>query len=161
MTTAIILLVAALILVGLVGVVLPVLPGVGLIYAGILLYALYFGINTVGKMTLLLLGVITALTFILDYAAAAYGAKKMGASRYGSLGAAIGGLAGFLLFNFPGLIVGIFSGAVAGEMLVAHRDWQASLRSGTGSLVGFLAGTLIKLLVAFSMVITFLIRLWH
>lgn len=161
MDIAIILIVAGLILVGLVGTVMPVLPGAGLIFSGILLYALYFGIETVGMVTLIVLGLAALFSVALDYLAAAYGAKKYGASRWGSLGAVLGGFLGFLILNFPGLIIGIFAGAVMGEALVAKKDMQLSLRAGVGSIVGFLGGTVLQLILGLAMIITFLVEIWH
>lgn len=160
MEIGIILIVVALILVGLVGIVIPVLPGTGLIFSGILLYALYFGIDTVGVVTLVVLGIAAILSIAFDYLASVYGAKKYGASKWGSLGAVLGGLFGFIILNFPGLIFGIFVGAVAGELLVAKKDMEVSLRAGTGALLGFLGGTVLKLILGLAMIITFLVKIW-
>lgn len=160
MEIAIVLIVAALILTGFVGIVAPVLPGTGLIFAGILLYALYFGIDTVGTVTLIVLCVATLFSIAIDYLASAYGAKKYGASKWGSLGAVVGGLLGFLALNFPGLILGIFVGAVAGEALVAKKDLHVSLRAGMGSILGFLGGTVLKVILGLAMIITFLVKIW-
>ena len=88
-----------LIVAGLIGTVVPILPGTGLVFGGILLYALYFGIETVGLTTLVLFGVVTVLSFVLDLLASLYGASRFGASRSGVIGSAVGGIGGFLVLS--------------------------------------------------------------
>lgn len=160
MDIGIIIAVIVLFAVGLFGIILPALPGVGLIFTGILLYALYFGIDTVGSVTLSVLGVVAVFSIAIDYLASAYGAKRYGASKWGSLGAIFGGILGFIVLNFIGLLLGIFIGAIVGEFFVAKQDAQASLRAGMGSILGFLAGTVIKLLLGIAMILIFVISIW-
>ena len=149
-----------LILIGLIGVVVPVLPGIGLIFSGIFLYAWYFGFGEIGIMTLVVLGIITLLSMVVDYLASAYGAARFGSSKWGIAGAVIGGLLGFLILNLPGLLLGLFFGAVAGELFFAKKDTEASLRAGWGSLLGFFGGTVLKLVLAVAMIATFMIQIW-
>ena len=99
---------------GLAGTVLPALPGVPLVFAGLLLGAWADGFVRVGPLTLILLGVFTALSFAIDFAAAALGAKRVGATKYAIIGAALGTLTG-IFFGLPGLLIGPFAGAVTGE----------------------------------------------
>jgi len=160
MEIGILFLVVILVLLGLIGTVLPALPGIGLIFGGILLYAFYFGIDTIGLSVLIIFGIVTVFSFAIDYLASAYGAKRYGASKWGSVGAVLGGLLGFIILNFPGLLFGIFAGAVAGEMLIAKKDARLSLRAGIGSMLGFLAGTVIQFIIGLAMIIVFIIQIW-
>ncbi len=156
MDIAIIIIVSLLILVGFIGIIVPVLPGAGLMYLGILLYAGYFGWDTVGFPVLIILAVLALLTIAMDYITAASGAKKYGGSKYAAWGSALGGFLGFFVLNLPGLLIGLFAGAVVGEMLYAKKDWETSLEAGKGAVIGFLVGTLAKILVGVSMIGLFL-----
>lgn len=149
-----------LIFVGLVGTILPGLPGVGLVFGGILLYALYFGVATVGMTTLILLGVATVFSFIIDLLASLYGAKRFGASRSGIIGALLGGVAGLIFLSLPGLFLGVFAGAVTGEYFLAKKSSEESLKAGLGSVLGFLGGAVLKLILALVMVGVFVAKLW-
>lgn len=152
------LIVWVIVLVGLIGTVVPVLPGVGLIFAGILLYALYFGIEEIGLVTLSLLGVVALLSILFDFLASAYGAARFGSTRWGVFGSVIGGIVGAVLLNIPGLVLGVFLGAAAGEMIFAKKDLHQSLRAGWGSVLGFLGGTVLKLILGIVMIIIFLAK---
>jgi uncharacterized protein YqgC (DUF456 family) len=90
--------------------------------------------------------VLTGFTMILDYVANLYGAKKMGATRWGILGALFGMLVGLFTGGVIGLLIGAFVGAVLGEVLSGKTESQA-LKAGMGTFLGFLGGTLIKFIV--------------
>ncbi len=160
MEIAVIVIVWLLIFVGLVGTIVPILPGMVLVFGGILLYALYFGVATVGLTTLTLLGVALALSFVIDILASLYGAKRFGATRYGIWGSTLGGLLGLLLLSLPGLFVGIFLGAVLGEYFWGKKKLEEALHAGIGSILGFLGGTVLKFLLAIAMVIVFVVKVW-
>lgn len=149
-----------LIFVGLVGTILPGLPGVGFVFAGIALYALYFGVDTLGMTTLILLGVATLFSFIVDLLASLYGAKRFGASRSGLIGSTIGGFLGLLFLSLPGLFLGLFIGAVVGEFFLAQKNLNDSLKAGVGSILGFFAGSVIKLILSLIMVVVFVVKVW-
>ena len=159
-STVIILISWLLIFVGLVGTILPGLPGIGLVFGGILLYSFFFGVQVVGMTTLILLGAVTLFSFVIDFLAGLYGAKRYGASRPGIIGSAIGGLIGLVVLNLPGLFLGVFGGAVLGEYLIAKKSWEQAFKVGGGSILGFLAGTLIKLVIGFIMVGVFIAKVW-
>ena len=144
------------ILVGFVGIIVPGLPGAGLMFLGMLGYAWYFGWETIGLPVLVTLAILAALTIVLDYFTAAYGAKKYGGSKYAAWGAFLGGLIGLVVLNLPGMLLGLFGGAVAGEMLYAKKDLNASLEAGKGALIGFLTGTIVKVFVGLAMIGLFL-----
>src|SRR5918999_1215588 len=123
-----------LVVVGLAGILLPALPGTALIFAGLLLAAWADGFSRVGAGTLVLLGVIAAASYGVDFVAAALGVKRLGASTRAMTGAALGALVGLFL-GIPGLIVGPFIGAVLGELTV-HRDVGRAGRAGIAAWVG-------------------------
>jgi uncharacterized protein len=148
----------ALIAIGLVGVVLPAVPGTILIFAGLLLGAWADGFTRVGAGTLVVLGLLAAASYGIDFAAAALGAKRLGASRRAMAGAALGTLLG-LMFGLPGLIVGPFLGALLGE-LTMNRDLILASRMGVAAWVGFAIGMAAKVAVAFLMIGIFLAALF-
>ncbi len=148
----------ALMLIGIAGVVLPALPGIPLMFAGMLIAAWIDDFTRIGVVTLVILGVLTLFTLIIDFAAGALGAKRVGASRRAIVGAAIGTVVG-LFFGLPGLLLGPFVGAVVGE-LAGRRDVSQALRVGVASWLGFVFGTLLKIAIAFAMLGVFGLALW-
>jgi hypothetical protein len=145
---------AVLVVVGFAGLLLPALPGTVLIFAGLVLAAWADGFARVGIATLVLIGVIGAASYAVDFVAAALGAKRAGASGRAILGAALGTLLGLFL-GLPGLILGPLAGAVLGEWTV-HRDLDKARRMGIAAWIGFAVGSAVKIALAFSMVAIFL-----
>ena len=137
-----------LLLVGIVGCVLPVLPGQILAWASLLMLQLKSDPPFTAKF-IVLWAFITAGVTILDYIVPLWGTKKLGGSKYGIWGAAFGLLVG-MFFPPIGLIIGPFAGAFIGEM-IKGKDSNTALKSGLGSFIGFLTGTLLKLIVSFVM----------
>jgi len=142
-----------LVVVGLIGIVMPALPGTLLILAGLVLAAWADGFVRVSVWTLVLIGLIGVASYGVDFVAAALGAKKLGASRRAMVGAGLGTLAG-LMFGLPGLIVGPFVGAVIGELTTAG-DWKKAGRAGVAAWIGFAIGTAVKVGLAFTMIAIF------
>jgi len=140
---------ALLIVLGFVGTLLPALPGVPLVFLGMLLAAWADHFAHVGAFTLGVLGVLTALALIVDFAAGVLGAKRVGASRYAVIGAAIGTLVG-IFFGLVGLLLGPFVGAVLGE-LGAGGSLRKATDVGVGAWLGFLVGTVFKIGIGFAM----------
>ena len=129
---------------GLLGCIIPAMPGPPLSYVALLLLqATRFADFTV--QFLLITAMVTIVITVVDYILPVWGTKKWGGSRAGTIGAILGLLLG-LFFTPVGIIAGPFAGAVAGE-LIAGRDTNDALRSGFGSFVGFLFGTVMKLTV--------------
>ena len=139
-----------LVLAGLIGVVMPALPGTILIFGGLVLVAWADHFMRVGPWMLLLIGLIGAATYGVDFAAAALGAKTLGASRRAMAGAALGTIAGLFL-GLPGVIIGPFVGAVIGE-LTLQRDWKQAGRAGVSAWIGFTIGMAVKVAMAFLMI---------
>jgi uncharacterized protein len=135
--------------IGIAGSVLPALPGVPLVFAGLLLAAWAGGFEQVGAFPLVVLGLLTLLSFVIDLAATAMGAQRVGATKLAVAGAALGTFAGIFL-GLPGLILGPFVGAVAGE-LISHGRVQQATRAGVATWMGLLFGTLAKLALIFTM----------
>ena len=139
----------ALIVIGTAGLVLPVMPGAPVLFAGLLVAAWADNFAYVGWGTLIVLGILALLTYVADFAATAFGAKRFGASNRAIVGAALGGLIG-IFFGLPGILVGPFVGAVVGE-LSAQRSLDAATRAGIGATIGLALGAAAKLALAFSM----------
>jgi uncharacterized protein len=158
MTLLLWVLAGALVAVGFAGILLPALPGTVLIFGGLLLAAWADGFSRVGVGTLLLIGLLGAVSYSVDFVAAAFGAQRAGASRWAMVGAALGTLLG-LPFGLPGLIVGPLAGAVLGEFLV-HRDVSRAGRAGVAAWIGFAIGAAVKIALAFAMVAVFLAALF-
>ncbi len=142
-------------LVGLVGTILPVLPGLPLIYLGYLLYGLFTSWQSFGAGTMIFWGIIVAATLAVEYFAGPYGARRSGASILGVWGSIIGGVIGLVSVGLIGLVIGTFAGAVAGELIQGRPPGEA-MRSGKGALVGFLAGSLFKVVIGLIMIGVFL-----
>jgi uncharacterized protein len=147
------LLAAVLVIVGLAGTVLPVIPGGLLIFVGLFLAARADGFVHVGTVGLVIIGVLAALTFVVDFLASLLGAKRAGASPHALIGATLGGIVGLFL-GIPGIIVGPFAGAVAGELL-ARRDLLQAGKVGLGTWLGLVAAAVLKVVIAFAMIVTF------
>jgi uncharacterized protein len=144
-----------LIVLGLAGLVLPVLPGPLLLFLGLLVAAWAEGFAFIGTGTLIALGIMAALAMLADFVAGALGARRYGSSPRAMLGAALGAVVG-LFFGLPGLLLGPFAGALLGE-LTARRDLQAASRAGWGATIGLALGIAAKLALGFAMVGLFLL----
>jgi len=147
-----------LIVVGMAGTVLPILPGIPLVFGGMLLAAYADGFHRVGTITLVVLGILTLIAMAIDYFAATLGAKRLGASREAMIGATIGTIAG-IWFGLVGLLLGPFVGAVTGE-LIARRDMSQASKVGLGTWVGLLVGAALKVAIGFTMVGVFITSYW-
>lgn len=177
-------------LVGLLGSVLPGLPGVPLIFASALVYAYVTDFEVVGALVLVLLGLFALLAFVADFLGTTYGARRFGASEWGTAGGAIGGLvgalAGALFFGVGalfGLLAGTIGGVFLGEYLRRRRRapsagedvqprvrsvrrsgrgyWQQSSRAAGGVLVGYLASAAAQVILGLLSVILFVIALFY
>jgi hypothetical protein len=137
-------------LVGLAGSIVPVLPGPPLVLIAALGHRLWFGQHSASGLVLLSLTVLTLASLLLDYFASMYGAKRFGATWRGVLGAFIGGLIG-LFFSIPGIIIGPFLGALVFELLGGYEFDKAS-RAGLGATLGVFAGVIGKCIVSVVMI---------
>lgn len=135
------------VVVGIFGSFLPALPGPGLSWLGLLFLYLTKAIpNNYWILGITLL--VTLIVMVLDYVIPAKGTKRFGGSSYGVWGTNIGMLVGLLFIPIPlGFIVGAFLGAFLGEWYFAKKDTQKALKAASGSFLGFLASSFMKLVV--------------
>ena len=147
----------ALIVIGVAGTVLPVVPGAILVFGGIALAAWIDDFARIPIWLLLLLAVLTAMAWVVDYLAAAAGAKRAGASKLAIIGAAIGTLAG-IFSGLWGLLFMPLAGAAIGEY-VAQRDLRRAGKVGLATWIGLLLGTAVKVALVFAMVGIFVFAL--
>ena len=138
-----------LMLAGIAGCFLPLIPGPPLCFVALLVQQLQSDPPYTTRF-IIITAVITLVVTGLDYVIPIYGARKFGGTRYGMWGCIIGLIAG-LWMGPVGIIVGPFVGALAGE-LIANRSSEQAMRAALGSFIGFLLGTLLKLIVCFVMV---------
>jgi len=141
---------AALILLGLAGTVLPVLPGTVLVWGGIVLGAWIDDFARVGMSTVVVVSVLAALAWGLDYLAGLMGAKKAGASKMALIGAAAGTVLG-LFMGLVGVLFMPLVGAAVGEYL-AQKDQTRAVKVGVATWIGIMVGLIAKVVLAFIMV---------
>jgi uncharacterized protein len=147
-----------LVVIGIAGTVLPMLPGVPLVFAGLLLAAWHGGFNQVGVITVVMIGAIAALAWVIDFAASIMTAKKFGASKYALWGAGIGALLG-LAGGIAGVIVGPAIGAIVGE-LISHQKMskEATAKATTVGIaagLGFVLAMSLKIILVLIMLAIF------
>ena len=142
---------------GVVGAVMPVMPGAALVLAGTVLGAWIDGLQRVGGWTVGVLVALALLSWVLDYAAGVLGAKKVGARKQALIGAALGTVLGLFL-GFVGVLVMPFVGAAAGEYL-ARRDHRAAARVGVATGLGLVVAMVAKVVIAFVMIGVFVVAL--
>ncbi len=172
-------------LAGLAGSVLPGLPGVPLIFISALVYAIVTDFEVVGGLTVALLGVFAAIALVLDFVATAYGARRFGASNWGTAGGAIGSTVGALIGALflgigalLGLLLGTMGGVFLGEYLrrrrvdratdearpapgFGHEDWQRTSRAAGGVLIGYVASAVVQGFLGLLSVLVFVLALFN
>jgi len=141
---------ALLVIVGFAGLLVPVVPGALLVFAGLFVAAWGDGFAHVGAVTLSILGAIALLALAADLVGSHLGARRVGASALALVGAAIGGVVG-IFFGIPGIVLGPFVGAVAGELLVHGKLLKAG-QVGFGTTLGLLAAIVARIFLAVTMV---------
>ena len=178
----------AVMLVGLVGSVLPGLPGVPLIFIAGLVYAIATDFEVVSGLTVGLLGLFAAVALVLDFIATAYGARRFGASNWGTAGGAIGGILGALIGALFlgvgalfGLVLGSIGGVFLGEYLKRRREpelaggeeprvrrarseqgeWRRTTRAAGGVLIGYVASAIVQGFLGLLSVIVFVVALFN
>jgi len=142
--------------VGLIGTVLPILPGTTIILAAAVIHRVMLGAEkSIGWKTIAVLVLLTLVSYAFDFLGSYFGAKYFGATKWGAFGAIFGALVG-LFFGIIGLFVGPVIGAVAGEFIAGKRMIDAG-RAGWGSLLGNISAMLGKLIIAGAMITIFLV----
>lgn len=148
-----------LMLVGMVGIFVPVLPGTGLVFAGTLLYAwsTNFQVITIGY--LIFFALLAALAWGIDYLASILAAKKYGASKYGIIGSIVLGIIGLLIFSIPGLIIGQLAGVILGELYFG-KEMKIAVKSGMAVFIGYLLGNTAKIVLCSVIVAVFYFKVF-
>jgi uncharacterized protein YqgC (DUF456 family) len=141
-------------LVGLIGIVLPIIPGTILIFLAALIYALVEGFRVIGWPTLVVLGLLALTATTADLWASSVGAKIGGASGWSVVVGLVGGLVGFIAFSLPGAMIGAVVGVLLTE-IVRVGDWKQALKAGSGWVVGWVVSTVFQLGVGLIMVAIF------
>lgn len=142
--------------IGLIGTILPIVPGTTIILGAAVLHRIMLGAErSVSWWTIGGLISLTLISYLLEMTAGYFGARRFGATKWGTFGAVVGGLAG-LFFALPGLIVGPIIGAVAGELIAGKRLVKAG-RAGWGTLLGNVGGMVAKLAIGLAMISWFLV----
>jgi uncharacterized protein YqgC (DUF456 family) len=157
MTNLVLVLVIVAMVIGAAGTILPVLPGIPLIFIAALFYGWYEGFSVITPHYLIVLGVLTGLSILFSYLSTVVGARHFGSGKFGSIGAMLGLLLGLFLFPPLGIIIGPFLGAFIGEFLT-HKDSNQAFRASIGALIGLFSGIVFNLLIALGMVISFIIK---
>jgi uncharacterized protein YqgC (DUF456 family) len=139
-----------LVVVGLAGVIVPALPGTVLVFGGLVLVAMADDFTRVGIPSLVVIGLIGAASYGVDFVAAAMGAQRLGASKRAMVGAGLGTVLGLFL-GLPGIIIGPFIGAVIGE-LTLNKNWKEAGRAGLAAWIGFAIGIAVKVGLVFLMI---------
>ncbi len=143
----------ALIFVGLVGSVVPLLPGTTLIFVGVVLQRVLLP-ETIGTTAVVWIGVLWVFSVLADFACTLIGARLLGGSKWGMTGASGGALVG-MFFSPLAILLGTLFGAVAAEKLLSKRTDKDALKSGLGAALGFLASTVVRAMFALAMVALF------
>ncbi len=156
-TTALILAII-LFIAGLLGTILPILPGAILIYGGMLLYGFMTKFLTLDANFFLLQGLVLVFVFSVDFLASAVGTRRFNGSKQAAWGAIIGTILGLIFLGPLGIVIGPFLGAVVAELLRGIRLSQA-IRVGFGTLVGILGGTVLKLCAEILMIVYFFMQI--
>lgn len=141
---------------GLAGTIIPALPGVPMVFAGLLVAAWITNFEPAGMGTMVTLGALTAIAWLIDFLAAALGAKRLGASPRAFWGAMFGAIVG-MFFGLAGILLGPFVGAFVAEVS-GGRGVQDAGRAGVGAWIGTVLGAAAKIAIAFLMVGLFILR---
>jgi len=144
---------------GLIGTILPVLPGPILIFAGMLIYGLMTDFYSLNVFFFILQGLILILIFAVDYIASMLGTRRFGGSKKAGWGAVAGTIIGLIFLGPLGILIGPFLGAVLIELLQGKEIIKAC-RAGLGTLLGIFSGTVVKLVIEILMIVYFFLRIY-
>ncbi len=147
-----------LIFIGVVGAVLPMLPGPGLVWVGAFLLAWADGFHTIGYGTLALLLALALLAGVMQWLASTLGARAQGASWLGVLFGFLGAVLGLLFGNIPGLVIGAVLGVFLAEWVFRRKDWRDALKGSVAYVIGYFLGAVGQVLITLIMVAIVLSR---
>ncbi len=143
-------------LLGVVGTLIPALPGIPLIWGAMLVYGIIEGFHEMEPAFLIATLTVVMLAQVAEHYARAWGAKRHGAGRAGMWGAVIGSIAGFFFMPW-GLLLGPFLGALLAE-LIAGRSMDEALRAGWGGLIGVLGSVAVNFVLAVALTAAFVLK---
>ena len=144
-----------LLVVGILGAILPFLPGPMILFVAGVLHTWLRPESGMSGWGIAILGLLLVFAYAVDFASSAMGAKWFGASRWGIGGVVVGGLVG-MFFGIPGLLIGPIAGGLLAEVFLAKRDWKSGVKSTWGSVVGTGVGLVARLGISIVMVLVFL-----
>lgn len=142
------------IIVGLVGIFVPMLPGAWLVFGGTVVYAWATGFQVITIGYLVLFAILTVISSGVDYAASALTAKKYGASKYSIIASVVLGLLGLVVFSVPGLVIGQLAGIILGELYFG-KAFKTAVKSGVAVFIGYLLGNVAKVFLCSIIVVIF------
>ena len=158
MTILISIIIAILFIVGLLGTILPGLPGVGLVYAGILVYAFTDGFVAINQSTVVYLGILTVIASLAQYFGSLWATKSAGGKKKALIGTFVGALLG--TFAGPaGIFLGAFLGALLGALMEGSTP-DAAARVALQSVIGIISGSIIQFFLAIVLIIAFLVAIF-
>ena len=146
--------VALLFIIGIIGIFVPVIPSLPIIWIGIALYAIATHFEEVTVSVVLVTGVLMIIGSTLEITASILGAKLYGASWIGVCGAVIGMIVGFIFLNMIGMIIGSFVGTFIGEY-IQYKKTHSAIKASMGTIVGFIFGVIINIFISFLMIVIF------
>lgn len=147
------------ILLGVAGTIIPLLPGIPLIFISIAAYGWYEGFHVINTHFLVIMAALTILSLLVNYLSTAFGASYFGSSKNGVWGAIIGTFLGLIIFPPVGIFLGPWLGAAIGEFTVC-KDINRAMKSGIGSVIGLFSGIIFNMLLALVMLVAFLIKVF-
>lgn len=137
--------------VGVLGVIMPLIPGLPLVWGAAFAYAHFTGYKLITHSYLLYFGIASAVLIVLEYVFRSVGAAKMGSSKWGMFGAFVGMVVGIVIGTLPSLILGPMIGATLFEMMLG-KGFFKSLKAGCGTFIAFMIGTILQLALALIMI---------
>lgn len=152
------LLIAALFMVGLLGAFIPAVPGVGLVYAGILVYAIVDGFSNIAVSTIIWFGIVALLASGASYVGSALGTKQGGGGMRALWGTILGAIIGTVTIGPIGIFVGAFIGALVGALMEGQTPEKA-MKVAAMSVAGIIGGSLIQFLLSVALIIAFLVAI--
>jgi uncharacterized protein YqgC (DUF456 family) len=159
MDIALLVFAAILTILGVIGNIIPIIPGTPFNYIALLVLHFVRGGEVFSTTFLIVFGILTAISLAMDYILPILGAKLHGVSRWGIAGSVVGMLVGLVLLSLPGMVLGMFAGAVAGEIIARKKAHQA-LKAGLATFVGSLAALVLKFGLSVVMAVYFFANLF-
>ena len=134
-------------LIGFFGLIIPIIPDLVVIWLGVLIYAIGTIFSEISISTVVLLGLLSLTTYLIDYFAAVLGAKRYGASKKGIVAGIIGGMIGIVIFPLFGFVIGAVAGIIIAEIYLVKRTPKDAIRASKGAFLGFFLGVLTKIVI--------------